>query len=63
MEVDDALHEDLTLTLKENQAFIADKHPPGSFPRIFFEQQHRASQVKDARAMKWEPAMIRSALI
>ena len=62
VEVDCALHQDLAVTLEENKATIADKYPPGSFPRIFYEQQHKASKLKDARAMKWEPGMIRLAL-
>lgn len=61
--VDSAFHHDLSSTMEENEAIISAKYPPGSFPKIFWEQQHRASKLKDSRSMKWEPAMIRSVLV
>ena len=59
IEVDRDLHEDLIVTMTEQQPHIFDQHPPGSFQRIFWEQQYSASQVKSSTAMKWEPSMIR----
>lgn len=59
IQVDSAFHDDLCSTMEEKNVYVLDKYPPNSFPRIFWEQQHRASQLKDSRSMKWEPAMIR----
>ena len=59
VEVDDALHGDLVQTMKENRTSIMDQFPPGSFARIFWEQQETALQKSNPRSMKWEPAMIR----
>lgn len=55
--VDDALHNDLCATLRENEAVMKENYPPGSFPRIFWEQQQRSSELKNSKSMKWEPAM------
>lgn len=62
VEVDDALHQDLSVTMAESSAEVLRNHPPGSFPRIFWEQQERASKLKNAKSMRWEPAMIRLVL-
>lgn len=59
IETDDILHQDLTTIMAENSSGVKEQHPPGSFPRIFWEQQERASKLKNAKSMRWEPAMIR----
>lgn len=59
IEVDDALHQDLSAVIDESSSQVKEKHPPGSFSRIFWEQQERASRLKNAKSMRWEPAMIR----
>lgn len=61
--VDDHLHQDLVSTMNEYSPQIYEQHPPGSFQRIFWEQQHQASQLKNSKSMKWEPAMIRLLLL
>lgn len=57
--VDSELHDDLTVIMKENSAQVLEAYPPDSFARIFWEQQLRATSLKDARSMHWEPMMIR----
>ena len=59
VEIDDALHQDLSTIMAENSLGVKEQHPPGSFARIFWEQQEQASQLKNAKSMRWEPAMIR----
>ncbi len=59
IEVDDALHQDLSTIMAENSSGVKEQHPPGSFARIFWEQQEQASRLKNAKSMRWEPAMIR----
>lgn len=48
--VDDGLHNDLCATLKENE-IVKEKYPSNFFPRIFWEQQQKASQLKSANSM------------
>ena len=59
IEVDDALHQDLQATISAYSVQVKDQYPPGSFQRIFWEQQEKASKLRSAKSMKWEPAMIR----
>lgn len=59
VEVDKEIHEDLSSIMKENSPKVTEAYPADSFARIFWEQQLKASAVKDARSMKWEPMMIR----
>lgn len=57
--VDDVLHGDLVSIMKENSNEIAKTYPEGSFKRLFWEEQFRAANVKDSRAMRWHPLIIR----
>ena len=59
IEVDDALHQDLRATISECSTEVKHQYSPGSFQCIFWEQQEKASTLKNAKSMKWEPAMIR----
>ena len=63
IQVDDALHRDLSTTMAEKTLEIKEKYPPGSFLNIFWEQQERACKLKNAKSMRWEPAMIRFVFI
>ncbi len=63
LEVDVALHEELKETVREKTSEITSHYPPDSFQRIFWEQQQQSMEKKDARSMRWEPAMIRSVII
>ena len=59
VEVDEALHQGLCSTIADSSTWVKEQHPPGSFPRIFWEQQEKAGKLKNAKSMRWEPAMIR----
>ena len=57
--VSDALHDDLRSIMEENSDQIAKAYPEGSFRRLFWEEQLRAASLKDSRAMRWHPLIIR----
>ena len=59
--MDNHLHEDLVTIMDDHQPQMSDSSQflPGSFQQIFWDQQYRASKVKDSRGMKWDPVMIR----
>ena len=57
--VGEDLHGDLKQIMEENSPFIAESYPQESFARSFWESQQRASSLKDARSMRWDPLMIR----
>ena len=57
--VDSDFQSDLSLITKDATAVVMEKHPPGSFERIFWEQQTKAHSMQNARSMKWHPLMIR----
>ncbi len=63
IEVDNNLHQDLIAIMDEHQSqmFDSDQYPASCFQKIFWDQQYRASKLKDSRSMKWEPAMLRLA--
>lgn len=63
VEVDRELHADMCATVEESTAQVMADYPPGSFQRIFWDQQQRAMKLKDSRSMRWEPAMIRLVLV
>lgn len=39
--------------------FCLYRYPPGSFERIFWQQQMRCSELQNSKSMKWHPIMIR----
>lgn len=59
--VDPELHCDLSSICNDtaSNSLILEKHPPGSFGHIFWEQQQKACSIKNPRSMKWHPLMIR----
>ena len=53
------LQSDLVTIMNDNDTDICDTYQQGTFPHIFWEQQRKASQLKNPKSMRWEPAMIR----
>ena len=53
-QVDDITHNDLVAVMKENS--VKSDNP---FQKLFWEQQQKASLVKNARCMRWHPLMIK----
>ncbi len=60
--VDDQTHSDLTGMIEQHSSNVMSQHPPGSFPRLFWEQQLKVAQQKDSRGMRWHPLMIKWAI-
>ncbi len=59
VKVTESLHQDLSSIVADGASDVLDKHPEGSFARIFWQQQEQASRLQNAKSMRWEPAMIR----
>jgi len=59
IEVSAELHADLVSTMEEHAPSVKENYPPASFLRLFWEQQQRASSLKNSKSMKWSAAMIR----
>ena len=57
--LDEGLHQHLQEIIRRNYKGVDDAHPPGSFGRLFWENQMRMASVSDARSMRWDPLMIR----
>ena len=59
IELDSGLHEDISAIMDSEEHHIQENYPPGSFQRLFWEQQHKATKMSNSKSMKWAPAMIR----
>ena len=60
--VDPSLGQDLVTIMDEKSDEIAWIYHPGSFKRLFWEQQLKAAKAKGVSGMRWHPVMIRWAL-
>lgn len=58
IEVDTTLQDDLLEIMSNNTERVTAKHPPNSFPTIFWQQQQEAA-IKDPRGMRWHPLMVK----
>ena len=58
-EVDDELDNDIREMVKEHESDALEAYPEDSFQRIFWEEQKKASGLKDKQSMKWHPMFIR----
>lgn len=59
MVIDPDTHDDMVSVMQEHTPDVHEKHPPDSFPRLFWDQQRQASSVATPSAMKWHPLMIK----
>lgn len=59
VQVSKEMHDDRSKIMWENVSQIGKEYPPESFPHLFWEQQMKAASVKDARAMRWHPLMVK----
>lgn len=51
---DDGLHKDLSAIMQQSSQEVQQSHPPGTFLRAFWDNQHRAAAASDARRMRWD---------
>ena len=59
VEVDDALHNDLLTTMKDNDSRIEEKYPTGTFRYLFWKEQMKCAMASNARQMRWHPTIIK----
>ena len=57
--VDSDLHQDLVLIMRENNEKIMQKYDEGTFPRLLWDEQLKATSTKDLRQMRWHPTLIK----
>ena len=57
--VDENLHQDLISIMTSHHQKILEEFPPGSFQRLFWEEQFKSAKLSDAHGLRWHPMMIR----
>ena len=57
--IDEKLEQDLQLIMKEKTTEIREQYPPGSFLRLFWDQQLMAVQTKEQQQLWWHPMIIK----
>ena len=55
VDIDEATQEDLANIVSQQSSYVEATHPPGTFQRLFWEQQKQATTLKDARSRRWHP--------
>ena len=53
------IHDSFFETMECYNKEVCKHYPEDSFPRLFWQQQMKAASVKDTRAMRWHPLMIK----
>ena len=59
MIIDDELHEDLKSAVMESTEQVHKTCPEDSFKRLFWDQQQKASSLKNSKSMRWHPVFIK----
>ena len=57
--VDEELNQDMVHILNSNSKKIQERYPEGTFARLFWEEQLKASSGKKGRQNRWHPLMIK----
>jgi hypothetical protein len=57
--VDNSVHSYLSTIMKNNNDKVLKEFPPGSFQRLFWEEQLKCAKLSNARNMKWHPMIIK----
>ena len=60
--LDDKLHNDMKKIGASLMKQVYDSYPEGSFQRLFWDQQIKASGFKNSKSMKWHPLFIKWSL-
>lgn len=58
-EIDEELNQDMVQILNRNSDKIQKRYPEGSFARLFWEEQQKASSGKKGRQNRWHPLMLK----
>ena len=59
IEIEQSFSADIQAIMKDQNSEIVKNYPEGTFRRLFWDQQLKATQLKDSRQMRWHPCMIR----
>ena len=59
IQLDDDTSEDFRKIMTEEEGIVFNTYPPGSFQRLFWQQQKEACIKSDKRGMRWHPATIK----
>ena len=59
LNVDDSLQSDLKSMADDCTDEVKCTFPEGSFARLFWEEQTKASSLKNAKTMRWHPLFIK----
>ena len=57
--LDEELHNDMKALVDSSTKQVHSLHPEGTFECIFWDQQKKASSVKNAKSMRWHPVFIK----
>lgn len=57
--LDVTLHDDVRVMATENSKAVYSSYSEGTFQRLFWDQQQKASSFKNPRSMKWYPLFIK----
>ena len=57
--LDEGLHSDLAFIMSENNYKVMNEFMPGSFQRLFWEEQLKCSKLSSIKNMRWHPMVIR----
>lgn len=57
--LDEEVEREIEGIIGDESKRITDQHPPGSFQRLFWEQQSEAMKLKDRRQIRWHPMFIK----
>lgn len=57
--LDDSLHDDMKQIIADATEHVHHSYQPHTFQHLFWEQQRKASSLKDRRSMKWHPLFIK----
>ena len=59
VDVDEDVQREIEDIIEDESKNITDQHPPGSFLRLFWEQQSEAIKLNDRRQIRWHPMFIK----
>ena len=59
IDIDKPLETDLEKIMEESTSKVYESHPPGSFLRLFWDQQLQAIETKDRRQLRWHPMIVK----
>ena len=59
IKLNEELHNDMKAMVDNSTKQVHSLHPEGTFERIFWDQQKKASSLNNAKSMRWHPVFIK----